>query len=433
MSEHTWGNEVVYQVFPDRFHAHRAPEHPAPRAGAFHWNGHPIRVASSPRALTHRRHHQYTFMGGNLEGIRRKLDHIASLGATVLYLTPIFQARSSHRYDTDDYHTIDPMLGTAEDFGRLKHALRERGMKLVLDGVFNHTSYDHAWFTAQPEFYLRTAGGQPETWMGTGLLPKLNPEHPPLQEALLRVLDQWPEADAWRLDASHLIARRFLRRLREHLGPERLVFGEDWDDARFDLHDGLYDGVTNFAFQRNVKAFLCGDCSPETLANRLRVIYEGYPWPGVLRSWNMVGNHDTDRFFSMIGGNEARLRLAWVLQALLPGTPLIYYGDEWGQTGWGDWGARGPMCWRPNALQRARRDDLAAILKLRREHPALASGRIRFLHASNQDRTLVWERFNEQERVLVGINVGPAAVQWEGEGQTLTIPAQSWHHQASAR
>jgi glycosidase len=232
--------------------------------------------------------------------------------------------------------------------------------------------------------------------------------------------------DGWRLDASHLIARDFLRKLKAHVGPTRPVIGEDWDDARFDLHEGIYDGVTNFSFQRNVMALMTGDCSPETLARRLRVVYEGYPWPAVVQSWSLLGNHDTDRFFSKIGERDAHLRLARVLQFTLPGTPLVYYGDEWGMTGFGDWAARAPMIWKPMAQQKARYEELKALIALRKAHTVLASGNVRFLHASNQDRTLAFERFGEAGRVLVAINMGPERRTVEG----LDVEPMNWAYRA---
>lgn len=422
-----WANEVVYQIFPDRFHSHHPAGTPWPAPGSFAWNGVPIRQSRRTADVTSRTHHQYTFFGGTLRGVTEKLDHLQGLGVTAVYFTPIFKARSTHRYDADDYHTIDPVLGTRADFDALSQALRARGMKLMLDGVFNHTSYHHPWFAEHPDWYMQGADGKPETWMGTGFLPKLNPEHPGLAEALLGVIDHWgPAVDGWRLDASHLIARSFLKRLKERIGPDRPVIGEDWDDARYDLRDGLYDGVTNFSFQRNVTAYMNGDCSPETLARRLTVVYEGYPWPGVVRSWNLLGNHDTDRFFSKIGEREAHLRLARVLQVTLPGTPLVYYGDEWGMTGFGDWAARAPMIWKPMAPQQARADELRDLLALRRAHPVLATGACRFLHASNQDRTLGFERTGPAGRVLVAINMGPRPQTVEG----LRVAPMGWAYRA---
>lgn len=417
-----WPNEVIYQIFPDRFHNERAVDEAWPQPGSFAWNGKPIRQSRRTSDVTSRHHHQYTFFGGTLEGVRQKLDHLQDLGITALYFTPIFKSRSTHRYDTDDFLQIDPVLGERADFDRLVAELHARGMKLMLDGVFNHTSFHHPWFEAHPEFYLRAPGGKVETWMGTGYLPKLDPEDPGLQAALLGVIDHWQGVDGWRLDASHLIARTFLRRLKAHVGEARPVIGEDWDDARYDLHEGIYDGVTNFSFQRNVLATMIGDCSPETLVRRLRVIYEGYPWPAVVQSWSLLGNHDTDRFFSKIGEREAHLKLARVLQLTLPGTPLVYYGDEWGMTGWGDWGARAPMIWKPMAQHKARFEHLKGLIALRKAHPVLATGQIRFLHASNRDRTLAFERYGDEGRVLVALNLGPEARTVEG----LRVPPMDW-------
>lgn len=421
MGAPVWPNEIVYQVFPDRFHCHDEAARVAP--GAFEWNGRPIRVSDRADRVTSRHHHQYTFFGGTLEGIRRKLDHLSDLGVSVLYLNPIFKSRSTHRYDTDDYMAVDPVLGTREDFDALVAELHARGMKLMLDGVFNHTSFYHAWFQERRDaFYLPAGNGQVESWMGTGLLPKLNVERPEVTEALLSVIDHWEGVDGWRLDASHLLARSVLKRLRARVGRHRPVIGEDWDDARFDLAEGLYDGVTNFSFQRNVTAMLNGDCPPETFARRLRVVYEGYPWSGVVQSWSMLGNHDTDRFYSKIGERAALYRIAQVLQFTLPGTPLIYYGDEYALTGWGDWGARAPMVWKPSRAQREFHDHLKGLTRLRREHPVLSTGQVRFVHASNEHRTLGFERFDDRERALVLVNMGPFERTIEGHA----VPARDW-------
>ncbi|MDB5101491.1 MAG: hypothetical protein JWM80_5912 [Cyanobacteria bacterium RYN_339] len=419
-----WPNDVVYQIFPDRFHCHDPAARP--KSGSFEWNGIPIRVSARKDEVTNREHHQYTFFGGTLEGVRQKLDHIQDLGATAVYFTPIFKAKSTHRYDTDDYMQVDPMLGTRADFDRLVADLHARGLKIMLDGVFNHTSFDHAWFREHPEYYMRGPGGKPETWMGSGRLPKLDPQNPELARELLAIIDHWSNVDGWRLDASHLLARVFLRELKAHVGPSRPVIGEDWDDARFDLHEGIYDGVTNFAFQRNVLAMMIGDCSPETLARRLRVVYEGYPWSGVVQSWNLLDNHDTDRFFDRIGRRESHYRLSQAFQFLLPGTPLLYQGDEWGMTGRGDWGARAPMIWKPDAEQRARYDYLRGLASLRREHPVLATGGIRFVHADNRDRTLGFVREDAEERALVLFNLGPEPKAIDVEGRRHVIPAFDW-------
>ncbi|HEY9722594.1 MAG TPA: glycoside hydrolase family 13 protein [Oscillatoriaceae cyanobacterium] len=419
-----WPNEVVYQIFPDRFHCHD----PSARwpSGAFMWHDKPIRVSNSREAVTSREHHQYTFFGGTLEGIRRKLDHLQDLGVTAIYLTPIFKSRSTHRYDTDDYLKVDPMLGSEQDFYALRDDLHARGMKLMLDGVFNHTSWHHRWIKEHPEYYLQSGPNQIETWMGSGKLPKLDVDAPGVTEALLGVIDHWRGVDGWRLDASHLLSRRVLARIKERVGPDRPVIGEDWDDARFDLEEGIYDGVTNFAFKRNVAALMYGDCPPETFARRMRVVYEGYPWPAVVQSWSMLNNHDTERFYSKIGERQALYKLAQVLQFTLPGTPLVYYGDEWGMTGWGDWGARAPMVWRPNPQQQDFFAHLKRLTGLRKQHPVFATGAIRFLHADNRSRTLAYERFDARERALVLLNFGPFEQHVDVNGTGYRLAAHDW-------
>lgn len=417
---------VVYQIFPDRFR--RGQGDPLPASGAWQWNGQPIQVSASAAALTHRHRHQAAFYGGTLNGVTEALDDLTALGAEALYLTPIFEARSSHRYDTDDYMEVASALGGRPAYARLMAESAARGLPVVLDGVFNHTSYHHPWFReGAASHYQQAAPGVPETWMGTGLLPKLDVGHPEVEAALLAVIDHYPEAAGWRLDASHLLPKAFLARLRARIGPGRPVIGEDWDDPRYDLREGLYDGVTNFAFHRNTLALLNGDCPPETYARRLMALGESWPAAALLRSWNLLNNHDTDRFMSKIGEREALLPLARVLQLTLPGSPLIYYGDEYGLTGWGDWGARGPWPTRPSPAQRKRREALRALLAWRREHPALETGALSFLAADNRERTLAYRReavadgpavtvrlnFSAFERVVAGERLPPFG--WSGQ------------------
>lgn len=409
---------VVYQIFPDRFR--RDPDGPRFRSGDWRWHREPIVVSSHARDLTHRHRHQATFYGGTLGGVARSLEDLAGLGAEALYLTPIFEARSSHRYDTDDYLRIASALGGRAAYDALMAESDRLGLPVVLDGVFNHTSYHHPWFTAHAAtHYQQAAPGVPETWMGTGLLPKLDVGRPEVEAGLLGVIDHYPEAAGWRLDASHLLPKAFLARLRERIGSARGVIGEDWDDPRYDLRDGLYDGVTNFAFHRNTLALLNGDCPPETYARRLQGLQESWPESALHRSWNLLNNHDTDRFMSKIGEREPLLPLARLLQTTLPGSPLIYYGDEYGLTGWGDWGARGPWPLNPTPVQRERRAQLARLLAWRKAQPALYTGGLRFLEADNRERTLGYRREAVADGPAVTVRLNFGAFPREVAGERL--------------
>lgn len=424
------GDEVVYQIFPDRFRDGDPSNNP--RRGAWRWRGLPVRTSKDPRLLTTFPSGHRTFFGGDLAGVREAIPHILSVGATAVYLTPIFRAPSTHRYDTIDYHAIDPALGGRPAFDALVRALRAAGIRLVLDGVFNHTSADHPWHrdpATRRRFYcLRRDGARPDAqgWMMGRSLMKLDPENPEVARRLLEVIDAWPEADAWRLDAAHLLPRAFLRMIRERAAPRPTIV-EDWTHAAhyFRAEGGgpLADGVTNFLFRDALERFLVEDCSPETFLERLRVWIDGYPWRNVLSSWNFLDNHDTDRLASKV--TPARLRLAFVLLFTLPGTPLLYQGDEVGGT-MTTAHARAPMEWDPRRWDRRLLVHVRRLAALRRATPALRQGRWRPLYAENRHRTFAYERYLGRTRVVVAANDGYRPARFEAGGHRFDLPAGGW-------
>ncbi|HEY9856228.1 MAG TPA: glycoside hydrolase family 13 protein [Stenomitos sp.] len=427
MGQGPWGNEVVYHVFVDRFRN----GNPAldVRPGEFSFHGQPVVSSEDKRLLCGRHTHQRTFYNGDLPGIRQAVPYLQELGVTVLLLTPIFKSRSTHRYDTDDYLSLDPHVGSEADFRGLVDDLHARGMKLVLDGVFGHTSYEHPWYR-DPELrgrhYLLKPDGKPETWLNWGVLPKLDTEHPETQERLMEVVDRWAGVDGWRLDAAQHLPASFLRRFKERLRrhhPEAVVIGEEWEPVFSQLRDGLYDGVLNFQFRRPLVDFFRFEISAETFARRLSHYIEGYPEASLRHCWNLLDNHDTERFYGTYAKDARRMRLAIAFQTLLPGTPQLYYGDEIGMKGKTADEARAPMVWEPKRWDRKVMAAYREFLGLRRTHPVFAEGDFRWRHVSNRDKLLAFERRTTEEQALVVANAGDSTQVLTLDGRPIEVPA----------
>jgi len=278
------------------------------------------------------------------------------------------------------------------------------------------------------------------TWMNGRSLPKLNPERPEVQRELLRVIEAWPEIDGWRLDAAHLLPVTFLIKLKrkvESLGRTRIVIMEDWTDSSGHFQDRICDGVTNFLFRDAVERFLVEDCSPETLLKRLSAWIHRYPWPNVVQSWNLLDNHDTFRLYSRVGRQTDRFKIAQVLQFTLPGTPMIYQGDEIGMTGKTDAESRAPMIWDQSRWNAEILAHTRFLTGLRRRHPVLSRGRWRPLLAVNANRVLAYERRAPSgARAVVAINDGYAPFDLRLPPVRTRIPPHAyglWISDAGAR
>ena len=378
------------------------------------------------------------FFGGNFRGITEKLPYIASLGTDILYLNPISKSFSSHRYDTGDYKTPDPMLGTMEDFTALCDAAHTLGMKVILDGVYSHTGADslyfnkygtfpgvgayqsekspyHSWYTFRnwPDSY--------NAWWDFDTLPTVNKMDPAFVEYIITgrdsVVAHWLNAgcDGFRLDVADELPSEFLallkKRIRE-IKPDALLMGEVWEDAsnktaygrrcRYFV-DGTLDSVMNYPFRTAILNYLRGQDDGKGLKNTVMTIAENYPPEVVLCNMNLLGTHDTARILTALvddfdGSREQlaqrhltkeqyalareRLFFAAALQYTLPGSPSVYYGDEAGMAGHKDpfnrrtypWGKEDPIM-----LGHFRQ-----LGRLRKEQDALRLGDIRFFHADGQ-------------------------------------------------
>ena len=445
---------TFYQIFPDRFHKSGKCDLTGklePYTVHRSWND---EVQWKPNAQGMVLNND--FYGGNFRGIAEKLPYIAQLGTTAIYLNPICKAFSSHRYDTADYKTPDPMLGTQEDFAQLCQQAHELGMRVILDGVFSHTGSNSLYFNREGNFDSCGAYQSQQSpyaswytfyqwpdnyhaWWGFDTLPTVNKMDPSFLEYVITgedsVVAHWLNlgADGFRLDVADELPDEFLQLLRQRvkaINPEALVLGEVWEDASSKIaYDkrrtyftvGELDSVMNYPFRNAIIQFVRGYDSGAGLKETVMSIAENYPPEVVLCNMNLLGTHDTPRILTALvddfdGSREEkarrhlsrnqldvaydRLRTASLLQYTLPGSPSLYYGDEAGMEGYRDPFNRRPYPWGrevPELLSHYQR-----LGQLRREHKAFRLGDIQFFAA--QDKHIGFTRSYEGKTFRVYCN-----------------------------
>ncbi len=414
---------VVYEVFPDRFASsgaqREAPGWAVPRAWDLLPEG---RGKNTPRE----------WFGGDLPGVEQHLDHIESLGANVVYLTPFFPAGSTHRYDASSFDRVDPLLGGDEALRSLARAAHARGMRIVGDLTLNHCGVGHDWFrrasadasaSERALFYFDDSLPYGyATWVGVKSLPTLDWRSESLHERMGATLRRWLEAglDGWRIDVANMVGRHGLIDLNHEVAQwaremtaGHLLIAEHGHDYRPDLDGRGWQGVMNYAgFLRPVWWWLRCDAitedvfssapaplytGAETVAT-MRAFRAGVPWQAVNNSWTLLDSHDTARF-STVTGSRARQLVGVGLQMTTPGVPMIFAGDELGLEGaWGE-DARRTMPWgRPESWDAELLDGYRRLARLRRSSDALARGGIRFVHMA--DDAIAYVRETRGERLL---------------------------------
>jgi alpha-glucosidase len=460
---------VAYQIFPDRY-ASSGAEYEAPGwAVRRDWDELPEGRMES----------QFEWFGGDLPGIAQRLDHIESLGANLVYLTPIFPAGTIHRYDSTTFEHIDPLLGGDEGLMTLTKAAHERGLRVLGDLTLNHVGSGHEWFQAalaDPEaperafFYFDPSlpNGY-ESWLGIPHLPKLDHRSPELRRRLTHVLTKWLQEpydlDGWRVDVANMTGRyrdidinhdvaRWARQTADRARSEAVLVAEHMHDARHDLAPGLWQGTMNYSgFLMPVWAWLreaeIGD-SFWDVVSRLRpaqdVLAEmlafrsGVPWPAVLNSWVLLSSHDTPRLASVVPARDRRA-VAIGMQMTTPGVPMLFAGDEIGIEGlWGEDGRRTIPWDRRERWDDALLSDYRRLIELRRSSPALARGGIRYasvgadhiayLRETSEERLLCLAARSEHEPVRLALaELGASGAETlyggdaEARGGELTLPA----------
>ncbi len=427
---------TMYQVFPDRFHkSGKCDLSGKLRPYTLHENwDEEVHWKPTPEGLVLNN----DFYGGNFKGIQEKLPYIASFGTTILYLNPISKSFSSHRYDTGDYKTPDPMLGTMADLTALGDAAHALGIRVVLDGVYSHTGSDSLYFDKYKHFGSNGAYNSQKSpyynwytfhswpnsyaaWWEFDTLPTVKKMEPGFVEYIITgensVLSHWLKAgaDGFRLDVADELPNEFVDLLKKQvrkLKPDGLVIGEVWEDAsnkiaygirRRYFADGSLDSVMNYPFRTAIINFLRERDDGRGLADVVMTIAENYPPEVVLSNMNLLGTHDTPRILTALvddfeGGREAlskrrlsphqyqvaldRLRMAAFLQYMLPGTPSLYYGDEAAMEGGKDPFNRRPYPW--GREDQSLIEHFRSLGRIRKEQEVLRLGDIQFFQAGDQ-------------------------------------------------
>lgn len=439
---------AIYQIFPDRFARSEAaegrevPDWAVPRQ----WN--------DPVGSGHERHGNELY-GGDLDGIIEHLDHIVSLGIKAIYLTPIFPAGSTHRYDAATFDRVDPLLGDDDALSRLTAAAHERGLRVLGDLTTNHTGVSHEWFrlaSADPQseeatfYFWHDHPREYVGWLGHASLPKLNWQSDLLRRRLVdgtdSVVAKWMlppfNLDGWRIDVANMTGRygemdlahevaRMVHKTATDINPEALIAGEHFFDASEDLRGDGWMCTMNYAgFTRPVWSWLLdperSDPRPygpmpmpqrpgSVAAAAMREFAARIPWQVFRGQWNILGSHDTVRIRTLVGSAE-KMRIAAGLMVTYPGTPMVFAGDEWALQGTFGEDSRVPMPWdNPDAQDLLMWESYRELLSLRATSSALCEGGLRWLLAT--DDALVFLRESASERLLI------VAARGEWEGATL--------------
>jgi alpha-glucosidase len=440
-------DQVFYQIFPERFR--NGDPAVSPRSGAYvlREDG-PIRAKAWGEPIDPQ-HPNSEFYGGDLIGVRQSLDYLQDLGVTAIYLNPIFTSPSVHKYDTEDFAHVDPYLGGDAALADLRAAATGRGIRILLDAVFNHTSDTHPWFNrwgTHPDkgayqdvaapyraAYTFHDAADPDSyhcWQGSKVLPVLDLGDPQVRAYLIdgehAIARHWLRppycVDGWRIDVAHMMGEgtgarhndRVLRALRLAIkdeSPRAYVLGEHFGEATRWLQGDQEDAAMNYyGFSHPVRAFLAGqdvNYHPITLDAAefdqwLNDARSRIPYANQLCQFNLLGSHDTARFLTLIGEDRGLMRLALLLLFTYPGVPCIYYGDEIGMTGGNDPYNRACFDWNPKHWDQDLRTWVRTLAGIRRAHPALRRGAYQTLLADGD--LFACARILEDEVVLLILN-----------------------------
>ncbi len=456
---------IFYQIFPDRFAMSK--RNPAANLPFEAWDSPPT-------------HHG--FKGGDLYGVAEKLDYLHNLGITAIYLNPIFASACNHRYHTFDYYKVDPLLGGDDALRVLLAEAHQRGMRVILDGVFNHASrgfwqFHHVletgdaspykdWFhfdadrlhgkkhwgayptkeeekAIEREGTLKAIGYQ--GWWNLPALPKFNTKTPAVRAFLFDVAEYWIKfgIDGWRLDVPGEIDddsfwQEFRRRVRA-LNPEAYIVGEIWHESQRWLQGDQFDAVMNYLVTAASLSFFAArtldkkvvhdaggikdrvhPLDAPAFANEMDRLLSLYH-PDITRAqFNLLDSHDMPRFLTCAGGDKSALKLAWLFLMTIPGAPSIYYGDEIGLDGRHDPECRKSFPWDESKWDHDLLDYLKAAISLRKTHPSLRRGILNRLWSA--DGVYAFGRAHEGESLVVALNASESPRQVEVQYEAKRKP-----------
>lgn len=442
---------IIYHIFVDRFN--RADGVKTKRKYRLHES-----FSESPEVVSaDGKYYADDFFGGNFNGIREKLDYLEELGVGIIYLSPIFKAYSNHRYDTGDYLKVDELLGTEDDFKRLLDAAHEKGMKIILDGVFNHSGADSLYFNKfgtydslgayqsksslyYDWYYFKKFPDEYACWWGCDNVPDLNKSNKDYRALVFGkngVVEKWQKlgADGWRLDVVDELPIDFVNLLIKKIksvNKDALVIGEVWEDASTKVSYGelrpyllgdQLDGTMNYPFMNAIIAYV-RDGDEKFFKDTVQSILENYPKETVYCLMNSLGTHDTVRIINALSDVRAhgwskthklgyklpdseyekakkKLYLASVLQFTLPGIPSIFYGDEAGLQGFDDPINRRPYPW--GSEDKEILDHYRKLGRIRRENRAVFSGGF---NMRDENGLVAYERVGGDDEILIAVNAG---------------------------
>lgn len=351
-----------YQIFPDRFN---------PNPTVDNWQDTPVS------------NHIHT--GGTFKGIEEKLEYLSHLGITGIYLTPIFESKTVHKYDTKDYFKIDPHFGTEDDFISLVKKAHSLDIKIMLDAVFNHSGTDFfAWKEAQSlqssyrDWYYFNKKGY-ETFSFAKTMPKLNTENPDVIEYFCKVGQYWiqkADIDGWRLDVANELSLDFIRHFRKaikSIKPNALLLGEIWHDSNRWLSGDMFDSVMNYPFMRIANQyFIQHSITEDEFILSINDYLNRYPFEVLVHQFNLYDSHDTVRLINQADHNLERFLTALAFLYVSPGSPCIYYGTEIALKGGFDPDNRRRMIFEPSPTLHPSYILISLMIKLRKMLPPLS-------------------------------------------------------------
>ena len=406
-----WAKDaIIYQIFPERFANGDSTNDPPtvePWNGTPKWNN---------------------YFGGDLRGIIDHLDHIKRLGVNTLYLNPIFESNTNHKYHTKDYFKIDPHFGNEALFKQFVAECHSRGIRIILDAVFNHTGVDFFafqdivknernskylhWYDVH-SFPVQLPPAKPnyEAWWGIGELPKLMADNPDVRNYLFDATRYWMKLgiDGWRLDVPNEMSHDFWiewRKLVKSQKEDAIIIGEIWDDASPWLKGDQFDAVMNYRFRGACVGFIA-------LENRnafqfdtiLTGVRRDYPVAVNYALQNLIGSHDTERFLTLCRNDTAKLKLAVLMQMTYPGSPMVYYGDEIGMTGGKDPECRHTMEWDSSKWNFNLLNWYRTIINIRNENPVFRYGSFRSFLVDSTKNIYGFIREYEKSLAVVILNM----------------------------
>jgi neopullulanase len=425
MSIPSWiQNAVFYQIFPDRFYNGNTENDPS---NVKEWKEKPT---------------FYSFFGGDIEGIIQKMDYLQDLGVNAIYLNPIFLSPSPHGYNASDYLRIDPKLGTEQNFKDFINLAHKRNMHVILDGVFNHTGRGffafadilengenspyldwyhihhfplHAFDEGKSESY--------QAWFDIKSMPKLNTENPQVCEYIMQVINYWLHlgVDGWRLDVPNEIDddqfwSRFQNEVK-HINPNAYILGEIWHAEPRWIQ--FFDGLMNYPFRDALLGLLNGEIDLVQFIATLREITTIYPWENVQAMYVLLGSHDTERLYTKLNGDLARIKLAFMLQFFFPGVPAVYYGDEIGMQGGKDPECRAGFIWDENQWNKDLRGWLKKLIQIRKNEAVLQQGCFAIPAYDAERKLCIFERQLGNEKLILAVNFSEQEQTFQIDADTI--------------